>query len=964
MSLILYVLFFTSGAAALIFEMLWFRQAGLALGNSVWASTLVLAAFMGGLAIGNALAARHGGRLSNPVRVYAVAETTIAVVGVALVFVLPGLGTTLAPWLRPLLDQAWLLNAVRLVVAFILLLIPSTAMGITLPLLTKALTSRGSLFGPALGRLYGWNTAGAVAGVIAYEMYLVGTLGVNGTALIAGALNLAAAGTAAMLSRVAGSVEARAIPRPRRRSTGDTISSKPWLAAAFLSGFCLLALEVVWFRFLLLFVKGHSLALALILGLVLTGIALGGLLAAWWLRVFPAAHRLAAPVAFVSGVALIVSYRLFSAANAASPTLVVDTLAILRLGAPLILPVSLCSGTFFTLNGAALQHALHSETAASGALTLANTTGAALGALAGGLLLLPLLGIERSLLVVAALYGISGALLTVGTTQSRAVAYAGAAALLISLSLFPFGSLQMQLIPQAVSRWFPDDGSARIVAVREGLSETIVYVQRQTLGRPTSYAMLTNAFSMSATNYGARRYMKLYVYWPMAVHPDLKHALLIGYGVGNTAKAMTDSKSLETIDVVDLSPDILDMNRIVYPDPAEHPLRDPRVRVHVEDGRYLLQTTDRRFDLITGEPPPPGIAGVEHLYSHEYFSLMRERLADGGIATYWLPLSDLSDVSAGAILRAFCDAFTDCSLWNGAGTHLMMVGTRDAVGPVSDEKFVRQWRDPPVAAEMRRLGLEQPEQLGALFIGDADYVRSLTGSMAPLTDDHPKIIEAPPSSPDARGRILRSVTDTAAARARFEMSPLIARLWPAEMRTASLPYFEFQDVVNAHMYGDLLAGAPAAIEDVHRVLTRSSLTAPVLWRLGSNADVQQVVSTPSGEQENPLLQFHVGVRLISERRYADAASALNRAAALASQAPTPAAASTGDNAFAMHVYALCMSGQIRLAQELIRGVWVQSLGDNAPLPPFWSWMKATFGIDPRIASEAAPDETGRVAPPR
>ena len=155
---------------------------------------------------------------------------------------------------------------------------------------------------------------------------------------------------------------------------------------------------------------------------------------------------------------------------------------------------------------------------------------------------------------------------------------------------------------------------------------------------------------------------------------------------------------------------------------ADHPLNDPRVRVHIEDGRYLLQTTDRRFDLITGEPPPPGIAGVENLYTREYFELIRRRLADGGFVTYWLPLSDLTDVSTKAILRAFCDVFEDCSLWNGSGTHLMMAGSRDARGPVSEEEFGRQWRDPAVAAEMERLGVERPEQLGALFIGDAGYL--------------------------------------------------------------------------------------------------------------------------------------------------------------------------------------------------------------------------------------------------
>jgi predicted membrane-bound spermidine synthase len=974
MASVLYVLFFISGAAALIFEMLWFRQAGLALGNSVWASSLVLAGFMGGLALGNALAARYGARTPNPVRAYAVAETAIAVTGVGLVFLLPRLGALLAPWLRPLLDHAWLLNPVRLGLAFLLLLVPSTAMGITLPLLTKALAVRGLAFGPALGRLYGWNTAGAVVGVVACEVYLIRALGVHGAAILAGALSLGAAGIAAAIARVPvpDDVPAPATKTPRRRPASVTAAPGPWLTAAFLSGFCLLALEVVWFRFLLLFVKGHSVALALILALVLTGIALGGLLAAWWLRVSPAAHRFAALVAFFSGVALIVSYRLFPPLIGDSPALVVETAAILTLGAPLILPVSLCSGMFFTMSGAAVQTALRAETTATGTLTLVNTTGAAIGALAAGLIFLPVLGVERSLLLIALFYGATGLLLMLRTAQSRPTAYAGIAALLLCLTIFPFGSMETHLVPAAVARWFPGDGSARTVAVREGLTETVVYVERQMLGRPQSYAMLTNAFSMSATSYGARRYMKLYLYWPMAVHPNLKHALLIGYGVGNTAKAMVDSSSLETIDVVDLSRDILELNTVVYPDPAQHPLRDPRIRVHIEDGRYLLQTTEQRFDLITGEPPPPGIAGVEHLYSREYFTLMRERLAEGGMVTYWLPLSDLSDVSAGAILRAFCDAFTDCSLWNGSGEHLMMVGTRDAPGGVSEQDFARQWRDPRVAAEMRRLGLEQPEQLGALFIGDADYVRSLTGGAAALTDDRPKLIDAPFSSPDAQQRLLLSVTDTTAARARFERSPFIARLWPAAMRTASLPYFEVQDAINSHMYGNLLQ-RPDAIHEVHRLLTATTLSTPVLWRLGSNSDIQQVLDTATPEElADSFLQFHSGIRLLSERRYAAAAEAFDRAETMTERVSAPRAVSTGDNAFALHMYALCMAGECGHAQALIREPWLQSLRDrgvkpesmaSAPLPPFWTWMKETFGIDPRLTSEATPGNSGHVAPP-
>src|SRR5688572_4047974 len=153
MTALLYAVFFASGASALMFETLWFHQAGLALGNSVWASSLVLSGFMAGLALGNAVGARYGARVINAVRIYAIAEAAIAITGVALVFVLPGVGAALAPLLRPLLDTPWVLNPLTLGIAFLLLLIPSTAMGLTLPVLTRAVMAWDPQFGPVLGRL-------------------------------------------------------------------------------------------------------------------------------------------------------------------------------------------------------------------------------------------------------------------------------------------------------------------------------------------------------------------------------------------------------------------------------------------------------------------------------------------------------------------------------------------------------------------------------------------------------------------------------------------------------------------------------------------------------------------------------------------------------------------------------------------------------------------------------------------
>jgi len=200
MTALLCLIFFASGASALLFETLWFRQAGLAFGNSVWASSLVLAGFMGGLALGNTLAARYGNRLHNPVRAYALAEVAIGLTGIGLVYLLPVFGVALAPWFRPLEEFPWLLNTLRLSLAFLLLVIPSAAMGITLPLLTKTLMGYDRHFGRVLGRLYGWNTMGAVFGVVIGETVLIGAVGVHGTAITAGALNLFAATVAGRLS--------------------------------------------------------------------------------------------------------------------------------------------------------------------------------------------------------------------------------------------------------------------------------------------------------------------------------------------------------------------------------------------------------------------------------------------------------------------------------------------------------------------------------------------------------------------------------------------------------------------------------------------------------------------------------------------------------------------------------------------------------------------------------------------
>jgi spermidine synthase len=927
---LLCAVFLISGASALIFETLWFHQAGLALGNSVWASSLVLAGFMGGLALGSAAAVWRGDRMGPPIRTYAILEVVIAVSGVALVFSLPFLGTVTTPLLRPFIEQPWAVNPLRLLFAFAFLLVPSTAMGLTLPLLTKALVLADPNFGRVLGRLYGWNTLGAVLGAVVAEVYLVKALGIHGSALAAGSLNLVAAISAAFIyrslrDRLATSGEAK--PATLRSSAGMS-----WLGAAFLSGFALLALEMVWFRFLLLSVLGTSLSFAVMLSVVLGGISLGGLSAGLWLRKNQDAYRFAVAVSLGAGLLCAATYAFFPVAiRPFEGGLISGFAPVLLVSIPLMFPVSLLSGAFFTLAGAALRKEYPSATATAGILTFTNTTGAALGAFAGGFVLLPLLGMEASFFFMSLLYGVIGVMVLAKCRAPRRVLYPVGGLFVLGLVLFPWGSMSREFLAVTAGRW-SGDREWQVAGVREGVSETILYVEELLFGKPQHMRLVTNAYSMSSTGFFARRYMKLYVYLPVAIHRNLKQALLISYGVGSTAKALTETDSFAEIHVVDISKDVLAMNSLVYPEPREHPLNDPRVIVHIEDGRYFLQTTDKTFDLITGEPPPPPMAGVVNLYTREYFELMRDRLNEGGIVTYWLPLHALSDASAKAIIKAFYEAFPDASLWHGSREDLMLVGTRNAQGPVSADWFVRQWQEPRVATEMRGLGFDKPEQLGALFIGDVEYLEQITRDASALVDNFPKRIIAG----DGYGSsdLFDLLNDTEAARTRFGESPLITRLWPDSLINGTLPHFEYQRIVSELIQ---LAGHPLgkSIEDLHLVITETTLTAPVMWHMGSNVDAQRIFDTLTPkERELPVWQYQLAARFMSERKFSEALEPLRKAEELPDLFMS---------ARIFRIYALCLAQRTSEARVLGQATYPE-LAHESRLAGWWDFLNETYGI--------------------
>ncbi|HUJ12371.1 MAG TPA: spermidine synthase [Thermoanaerobaculia bacterium] len=834
-------IFFLSGGASLLFETLWFRECGLVFGNSAWASAIVLGAFMAGLAIGNLIAP---GLRAEPLRVYAAIEITIGVCGFLLVLVLPLLSPAFAPLFRHLLDSP-MLNAARLVGAFVLLVIPATGMGATLPTLVRALSRRDESFGRVLGLLYGFNTIGAVAGALAGELILIRALGVRGTGAFA-ALCSITAGVLASRLRGAGSQPAQS----RFRSGSTPIR---FLLAAACSGFALLALEVIWFRFVLFFVVSTSIAFAVMLAVVLAGIGIGALIASTIWNRFPDADAYTPVVAAGSAAALVLCYSGFSPmpVRHLASSMFID-------GARLMLPVSILSGILFTFIGRALEREINDESRAAALVTFANTVGAAFGPLVAGFALIPSIGIEASFFAIGVLYVVVALL----TMRSLRVAIAAAAIASLTLVFFPWHLWRNYFLPLATHPY----RQTHIVAVSEAPTETAVYLEEDIAGDPYVYTLYTNGFSMSGTAFPSRRYMSMFVYLPIALRPQTKSALLISYGVGITAKTLTRTKQLESIDVVDISRSILDHGRIIWPG-ASYPLADPRVHVHVEDGRFFLLATPKRFDLITAEPPPPKNAGIVNLYTREYFQLMHDRLTDRGIASYWLPAYQMSQSDNLAIIRAFCDVFDDCSLWTGARAEWILVGSRGADTAPSEEDFSRQWSDPATRASLVRIGVERPDQMATTFLADAPILERLTANAKPLTDDHPLRLSA--EIPVGLCDLIYEVTGNA-PRA-FLTSDFIRRILPPRIRAAAPSDFRAQQVFDATLYAELGMKSPRSPELVRALVTQTNLRALPRLVMGSDFWLEDIALRARARgSRDPYLAYIAAVGALSDHDFARA----------------------------------------------------------------------------------------------
>jgi hypothetical protein len=254
------------------------------------------------------------------------------------------------------------------------------------------------------------------------------------------------------------------------------------------------------------------------------------------------------------------------------------------------------------------------------------------------------------------------------------------------------------------------------------------------------------------------------------------------------------------------------------------------VHAIVQDGRFFLQAAPRQYDIISGEPPPPKNAGSVNLYTEEFFSLMKTRLKEGGIATFWLPINQLKVEESKAILRAFHNAFSNASVWASADREWIMMGINGPGRKVSEEELRQLWSRPESGADLRRIGVEVPQQLGALFLMDGEEIDRITKDVSPLTDNYPKRLTDSGWNEEATQQFALTYMETLPALQRFLHSPLTAAIWPETLNNSMESFFVIRE---SRYLSETIGSNKLAELDLY--LRHSRLRIPVLEVLGSDA---------------------------------------------------------------------------------------------------------------------------------
>lgn len=759
--------FVLSGAAALIYQTAWTRQFALVFGTSELAIATVLAAYMGGLALGAYLIERWLPRIRRPVRWYAFLEL--------------GIGAAALVWVPLALSAAEKLlvamyghqsappssefggNSIfYLISASATLLLPTALMGATLPLLTRYAVQSDEQLAARISSLYACNTAGAVVGALLTALVLLPDLGLRGAQWTAAIINLSVCGVALWLGRdvAATSIDDGAPIKTAAEEIAASndidrfsyswreLPSTPWvLPLMLLSGAVSFIHEVLWTRMLSHVLGGSIYAFGVMVASFLTGIAVGGGAGAWLART---RERAVIALALAELCAAVATAFAWYALQQWVPSY--DDMAVkILFGLLVLLPLALAIGFTYPLAVHVLANGTADAALASARVYAWNTSGAIVGAIAGGFWLIPALRYEGAVRFAFVASCVLALLMIVMLKRQRVMWWAGVAVpALIACVLFQPAQ------PTRLLQVSPLDTTATgdPVFYDVGRSATVVM-----LDRGASILMRTNGLPESSIDKpGVPPKVNAEAWLPalaVLARPATSSMLVVGYGAGRVLEAVPPSVS--SIDVIELEPKVLDANRAMH---SIDPLNDPRVTVVLNDARGALMLTDKHYDAIVSQPSHPWTAGASHLYTREFMLQTRAHLNAGGVFVQWMNINFMDEALFKSLVATLRSVYDHVRVYRTNQQTLMLVAS---MLPLAVEQQPQQIERAIARAPRHyaNLAINVPEDLLMPLVLDDKGAQALSQNAPLLTDDRNRLATARVYErhvqlrPDELGRMLQ-----------------------------------------------------------------------------------------------------------------------------------------------------------------------------------------------------------------
>jgi spermidine synthase len=753
---------------------------GLVFGATTVAISAVLAAFMGGLALGSALAARFGTRIKRPLRAYAFIEIAVGLYALAVPIFFRGIDRVYVQVWQHLHPGFYGFAFSRFVLAMSVLLVPTALMGATLPVLVAAQQRDSEDRVNAIARLYTWNLAGAIIGAIAAGFFLLPQFGVRATIWIAAATNLAIGLASFLLDSKAVKVRQNAdrdlvsrrltqeIDRPLPQSV---LTGRFWLFCAVTSGFVTIAMQVVWSRMLAMIIGSSTYAFSIVLALFLVGLALGAYLVsarkdvdAWRLR------RAVLVIEILTAFTLFLSLRITSA----TPDFLISTgfrlgvnswtgLLALQIAAAallillpatlmgMVMPLVLMWAGTRSQPGEVAANLSQSSVRLVGHSYALNTIGAIAGSVIAAFVLIPGTSTRFTIFCAAALCVIVAGIayepkrVTSDRALRRSLAIGGAVTLVLlmfaawprlNLNALSTGAYDSYVRVLARSRGSVPEkdqgegpGNHQLLMYEEGRTATVSV--RRDWG-------ITSVAINGRTNASDADDMPTQVMLGqlgVLNAPRPGHALIVGFATGVTAGSVLQSP-MESVDCVEIEPAAVASSRY-FEHVNSRPLSDPRLHLIIDDARTFLRVNPATYDLIISEPSHPWVPGVANLFTREFFWLGRQRLKDDGVFVQWLQIYQLSTESLRSVLATFHETFPYMAVFHvqGAakGKDLILVGSS---APIRLDRMSDRMNDPLIKADLERVGIKSADDVRAWFVCDETQLGPAVADSIINTDDN------------------------------------------------------------------------------------------------------------------------------------------------------------------------------------------------------------------------------------